>query len=109
MGNIAAAAFFQEKIMEYIEADSDEDMVFSNDLEKEDTSTPVESATEETVSESATGLELLLEIIKLIHNKQRKNSNLLFIISKSSQLILQNMLISFHIYRKVQTRSLLDC
>ena len=65
---------FQEKIMEYIEADSDEDMVFSNDLEKEDTSTPVESATEETVSESATGLELLLEIIKLIHNKQRKNT-----------------------------------
>ena len=64
---------FREKILEYIEADTDEDIV-SSDVQIEDDSPPLESPLEDTVSDAATGLELLLEIIKLIHNKQKKNT-----------------------------------
>lgn len=65
---------FRAKIMEYIEADIDDEIDLSNSFEQEDTSLPIENVVDESVSETATGLELLLEIIKLIHNKQKKNT-----------------------------------
>lgn len=65
---------FRERIMEYIEADTDEEIGTNETTEMEDNSYSLESTIEETVSESATGLDLLLEIIKLIHNKQKNNN-----------------------------------
>ena len=65
---------FRSKIMEYIEADTDDEVSSLDVSEQEDTSLPIESTVDEMVSETATGLELLLEIIKLIHNKQKKNT-----------------------------------
>ena len=68
---------FRAKIMEYIEADIDDEVDLLNSIEQEDTSLPIENVVDESVSETATGLELLLEIIKLIHNKQKKNTVLI--------------------------------
>lgn len=63
---------YWEKINEYIEADVDEE--YGNTSEGEDDSLPAESEEDVVIRDSSSGLELLLDIIKIIHNKQKKNT-----------------------------------
>ena len=65
---------YWEKINEYIEADADEEFEASFRENDVDDSEVNEIASEENIDESTYGLELLLEIIKIIHNKQKKNT-----------------------------------
>lgn len=65
---------YWEKINEYIEADADEEFEASFRGNDVDDSEVNEIASEENIDESTYGLELLLEIIKIIHNKQKKNT-----------------------------------
>ncbi len=65
---------FYSKINEYIEADLDEEFESSITSSDDDTSTAVESAEDVDVDFSSNGLEFLLEIIKIIHNKQKRNT-----------------------------------
>lgn len=64
---------FYEKINEYIEADVDENLSADQpDAEVEDDSEVVNSEAEASISEDTYGLEFLLNIIKIIHNKNKK-------------------------------------
>lgn len=66
---------FWEKINVYIEADAEEEMELRNDDETvEDNSLSADIEEDEEIREYSYGLELLLDIIKIIHNKQRKNT-----------------------------------
>lgn len=62
---------FYIKINEYIEADLDEEFESATEL-GEDDSEGAESG-EDDLNINAYGLELLVEIIKIIHNRQKKN------------------------------------
>ena len=64
---------FYKKINEYIEADCDEDMEPSQNVVEDITEANCNSE-EENLDINAYGLDLLLEIIKIIHNKQKKNT-----------------------------------
>lgn len=65
---------YWEKINEYIEADADEEFEAVTRENGDDDSEVNEINAEENIDESTYGLELLLEIIKIIHNKQKKNT-----------------------------------
>lgn len=65
---------FYEKINEYIEADLDEEFDTTPNDQLEDTTEGIDSEEEPTIKESSYGLDLLLDIIKIIHNKQKKNT-----------------------------------
>ncbi len=63
---------YWEKINEYIEADADEEFEAVTRENGDDDSEVNEINAEENIDESTYGLELLLEIIKIIHNKQKR-------------------------------------
>ncbi len=65
---------FNAKISEYIEADLDEDFEFAPNGSEEDNSVFFEDDEVAELAPNAYGLELLLDIIKIIHNKQKKNT-----------------------------------
>lgn len=69
---------FLKKIREYIEADIDEETEMmqstKNEDDSEDNSEATEECDDEQITSNAYGLDLLLEIIKIIHNKQKKNT-----------------------------------
>lgn len=66
---------FWKKIKEYIEDDSEEDEG-ANEIDEENDQTLNNEEYDESMDYSQTGLALLLEIIKLIHNKSSKNTGL---------------------------------
>lgn len=65
---------FKIKISEYIEAELDEELDALQEDNSEDLSESAREDYEERVDETAYGLDLLLEIIKIIHNKQKRNT-----------------------------------
>lgn len=65
---------FITKINDYIEADLDEEFEMISVDGGEDDSEAKEENVEETIDAGAYGLDLLLDIIKVIHNKQKKNT-----------------------------------
>lgn len=65
---------FISKINEYIDADLDEEFeVVATDIGDDD-SEARDDSTDEEIDSNAYGLELLLDIIKVIHNKQKRNT-----------------------------------
>ena len=65
---------FYTKINEYIEADLDEEYEIVSQINEEDDSEVQEGANEDNFDLNSYGLALLLDIIKIIHNKQKKNT-----------------------------------
>ncbi|SHO48698.1 DUF262 domain-containing protein [Anaerocolumna xylanovorans] len=65
---------FNFKISEYIEAELDDDFEMTQLDPGEDVSEAVNDEKDDNIDANAYGLELLLEIIKVIHNKQKKNT-----------------------------------
>lgn len=65
---------FWVKINEYIEAELDEEFDDHSEENGEDLSETSGSVYDDGVNEAAYGLDLLLEIIKIIHNKQKRNT-----------------------------------
>lgn len=65
---------FIAKINEYIEADLDEEFEVVATENMDDDSEASEDNNEEVIDTSAYGLDLLLDIIKIIHNKQKRNT-----------------------------------
>lgn len=65
---------FNTKINEYIEADLDEEFDSVSDELVEDNTEGIDTGEEPSIKESSYGLDLLLDIIKIIHNKQKKNT-----------------------------------
>ena len=65
---------FITKINEYIEADLDEEFEMVSAENTEDDSEAKEDNAEESIDAGSYGLDLLLDIIKVIHNKQKKNT-----------------------------------
>lgn len=65
---------FYTKINEYIEADLDEEFEAAQSEVGEDRSEAWDNDGEESIDAGAYGLDLLLDIIKVIHNKQKKNT-----------------------------------
>ena len=65
---------FISKINEYIEADLDEDFEINSMDGDEDNSEANNETEEEEIATGAYGLDLLLDIIKIIHNKQKRNT-----------------------------------
>lgn len=65
---------FYTKINEYIEADLDEEYEIVSQINEEDDSEAQEGANEDNFDLNSYGLALLLDIIKIIHNKQKKNT-----------------------------------
>lgn len=62
------------KINEYIEIDDDGEFENLGLTEGEDNSQPADTDNDEVLTDSAYGLDLLVDIIKIIHNKQKKNT-----------------------------------
>ncbi|MCI6275706.1 MAG: DUF262 domain-containing protein [Clostridium sp.] len=65
---------FKKRISEYIEADVDEEFEIEESNFDEDNSSSNENGEEEKIGASSYGLDLLMDIIKIIHNKQKKNT-----------------------------------
>lgn len=65
---------FNTKISEYIEADLDDEFEIAQLDLGDDNSEAKENEVDEAIDVSSYGLELLLDIIKIIHNKQKKNT-----------------------------------
>lgn len=65
---------FNTKISEYIEADLDDEFEIAQLDPGDDNSEAKENEIDEAIDASSYGLELLLDIIKIIHNKQKKNT-----------------------------------
>lgn len=65
---------FNTKISEYIEADLDDEFEIAQLDPGYDNSEAKENEVDEAIDVSSYGLELLLDIIKIIHNKQKKNT-----------------------------------
>lgn len=65
---------FISKINEYIEADLDEEFEIGTTENVDDESEANEENNEEVIDTNAYGLDLLLDIIKIIHNKQKRNT-----------------------------------
>lgn len=65
---------FYAKINEYIEADLDEEYEVVSQVNEEDDSEAQEGTGEDSFDLNSYGLALLLDIIKIIHNKQKKNT-----------------------------------
>lgn len=64
---------FTSKINEYIEADLDDEFEIES-MEDEDNSVASDENDENIISNGTYGLDFLLDIIKIIHNKQKKNT-----------------------------------
>lgn len=65
---------FTSKINEYIEADLDDEFEISEQDNDEDNSISSDADDENIISSGTYGLDFLLDIIKIIHNKQKKNT-----------------------------------
>ncbi|WP_040194089.1 DUF262 domain-containing protein [Clostridium culturomicium] len=65
---------FKKKIREYIEADINDEFGMEQSDSNEDHSDANEDDEEEKITTSSYGIDLLLDIIKIIHNKQKKNT-----------------------------------
>lgn len=65
---------FNTKISEYIEADIDDEFEIAQLDSGDDNSEAKEDEGDEVIDASSYGLELLLDIIKIIHNKQKRNT-----------------------------------
>ena len=65
---------FTSKINEYIEADLDDEFEISEPDNDEDKSISSDADDENIISSGTYGLDFLLDIIKIIHNKQKKNT-----------------------------------
>lgn len=65
---------FNMKISEYIEADLDDELELAQFNQGDDNSEAKENEGDEVIGASSYGLELLLDIIKIIHNKQKRNT-----------------------------------
>lgn len=65
---------FTSKINEYIEADLDDEFEISEQDNDEDNSISSDADDENIISSGTYGLDFLLDIIKIIHNKQKRNT-----------------------------------
>lgn len=66
---------FYVKINEYIEADLDEEFEASPLSNEVDTSETIDTEDGFSMNSNSNGLDFLLEIIKMIHNRQKKNTD----------------------------------
>lgn len=65
---------FNARINEYIEADLDEEFDSVSDEPDEDNTEGIDTGKEPSIKESSYGLDFLLDIIKIIHNKQTNST-----------------------------------